>query len=249
MTARRHELPRDTALPLYRQIYLALRDDILAGRKAQGESMPTELALAETFGVSRVTARHALTALAEDGLVARRRRTGTHVTFKASAVPIESDMEKALGSLIAFGRGTEVRVVEVGEIVPPADIAARFALQPGEAALRALRIRLSGGRPMGAIESYVPRSLSRLVTRERLASTPILELVQQGGQRIGGGQQIISAVSADPDLAAMLDTEPRAPLLRIERLVTDEAGRPLLLTIAQYRGDSYRLSLDFDGAG
>uniref|UniRef100_UPI0035C95C83 GntR family transcriptional regulator n=1 Tax=uncultured Sphingomonas sp. TaxID=158754 RepID=UPI0035C95C83 len=241
-------LHRDDALPLYQQIFLALRDEILSGRRPLGENLPTEHDLSALYGVSRITARRALDELAGHGLVERRRRIGTRVIFRAPATPIEANIDQAIESLIAFGRDTQVRVVALAE-EPAADhIAPRLGLAPGAATLRALRVRYLDDAPLGAIESHVPLHLAAGLTRERLTETPLLEILRESGHAIGGGTQTIAAIAADPARAALLGTEPRAPLIRIERVVHDLAGKPLLLTIAEYRGDRYRLALDLHGA-
>ena len=56
-------------LVTYRQIANELRGLIASGELRPGEMVPSELALAEQRGVSRGTARSALTMLVDDGLV------------------------------------------------------------------------------------------------------------------------------------------------------------------------------------
>ena len=62
-----------------RRVYLLLRDEILGGHLAPGDSLPGELKLAEMHGVSRVTIRRALDGLESDGLIERRAGSGTSV--------------------------------------------------------------------------------------------------------------------------------------------------------------------------
>ena len=50
-----------------RRVYLWIRDQITDGRLADGENLPGEQRLAESFGVSRVTVRRALGALSDSG--------------------------------------------------------------------------------------------------------------------------------------------------------------------------------------
>src|SRR3546814_584679 len=111
---------RGDAVPLYHQIFLTLRDDIIAGRRAHGSLMPTEHELIATMVVSRITARRALDELAEHGFVERRRRTGTRVIYRAPTAPIEANLEQTLESLLAFGRNTQVRVTTF-ETIPASD--------------------------------------------------------------------------------------------------------------------------------
>ncbi len=235
------------AIPLYHQIYLALRDEILSGERGYGAAVPTEQELGAIHGVSRITARRALAELAQHGLVERKRRVGTRVAFRAQAAPIEGHIDQAVESLIAFGRGTQVRVLEFGEIAASAVVAERLALAPGDAVVRALRLRLADDAPLGAIESFVPLAIGAAIGRDALTATPLLELIRAAGHAIGAGAQVIAAVAADPALAGLLETEARAPIIRIDRVVRGADGRPLLFTSARYRGDRYRLSLDLHG--
>ena len=64
---------------LYRQIYHALKADILNGHYPPGSQLPTESELIQRFGVSRVTVRNALSLLQREGLVARIPAKGTFV--------------------------------------------------------------------------------------------------------------------------------------------------------------------------
>jgi GntR family transcriptional regulator len=237
------------AIPLYHQIFLTLRDEILSGVLGFGAAVPTEQELGGMHGVSRITARRALDELAQHGLVERRRRIGTRVSFRAPTAPIEGHIDQAVESLIAFGRGTKVRVIELGEVAAAAAVATALKIAAGAPVLRALRIRLADDAPLGAIESFVPADIGVTLSRATLTATPILELIRAAGHTIGAGSQVISAVPADPTLAALLGTEARAAIIRIDRVVENAHGRPLLFTSARYRGDRYRLSLDLHGAG
>lgn len=235
---------RAGGIPLYQQIFLTLRDEILSGQRPAGSAMPTEHEVAAQFDVSRITARRALDELAKKGLVERKRRVGTRVIFQDQAVPIEANIEQAVESLIAFGRRTRVRVVSFERELASAQTAALLELPDGAVVVRALRVRFLDDMPLGAIESFVPEQVAGALNGRDLMTTPLLELVRTSGHAIGAATQTVSAVAADPALAAFLQIEPRAPVIRIDRLVRNRQSRPLLATIAQYRGDRYRLTVD-----
>lgn len=242
-------IDRANAVPLYHQIFLALRDSIMSGAHAFGAILPSEERLAADYAVSRITARRALAELADHGLVERRRRIGTRVVHRAAARPIEANVDQAVESLLAFGRQTQVRVIEMATRAADTGVAERLAIEPGAAVITAVRIRLRDGEPLGEVVSHVPQALGLVLRRRDLIETPMLGLLRAAGHQIGGGAQTISAELAGNELAALLEVEVRSAILRIERTVVDTAGRALLLTTARYRADRYRIGIDLQMPG
>lgn len=232
------------AVPLYHQIFLRLREEITSGERAQGSRLPTEQELTAIFGVSRITARRALAELAETNLVARKRRVGTTVIFEPPARPIEGSIDQAIESLLTFGRSTQVRLIELDEALARAPISDALGVAVGTPLIRVVRVRWLDGEPLGHLISYVPLDLGEHITRVNLRTIPILALIEQAGVKIGSARQTISATLADAALAAALSVEIGAPLLRINRTVIDEKGRPIQHILAQYRPDRYTIRLD-----
>lgn len=66
-------------LPVYVQLKTLLLDDIIGGRYAPGEQLPTEHDLCARYGISRTPVHRALAELAEEGAILRHRRRGTFV--------------------------------------------------------------------------------------------------------------------------------------------------------------------------
>jgi GntR family transcriptional regulator len=242
-------LDRDHATPLYHQLFVQLRGEILSGVRPHDSALPTEHELAAQHGVSRITARRALDELAAHGLVQRKRRVGTTVSFRNPQQPIEADIRQTLDSLITFGRKTEVALIDWGELEATGAVADFFALAPGQPISRVARVRLLDGEPLGYTVGYMPTGVGRTLSAAELNATPTLSLFQQKGLNIGHGAQIITAAAADPALAQRLAVEPQSPLLIIRRELFDTAGKPLLLTYAHYRADRYQIRLDLQGAG
>jgi GntR family transcriptional regulator len=237
-------LDRGAAIPLYHQIFLQLRDEILSGLRGFGSAIATEKELSQTYQVSRITARRALAELAQHNFVARKRRVGTTVIFRPPAKPIEANIDQAVDSLLELGRLTKVRVLSIRKEASSPWVAEAMHLKPGEQVVRAVRVRYLDGAPLGYVMSYIPAALSAYVTRAGLAKKPILMLIKNAGFRLGKASQTIAAMLADPLLCRALGVEPRSAILRVTRVVFDQSGKPILLTIAHYRSDRYQLRLD-----
>lgn len=66
-------------LPLHRSIYQQLLQEVQNGTWKVGSKLPSEAALCERFGASRITVAKAIGTLQRDGLVRRRAGSGTFV--------------------------------------------------------------------------------------------------------------------------------------------------------------------------
>ena len=69
-------LDPEAAIPLYEQLYRALKEDILTGVIAGGEKLPSKRALADHLSVSRITVENAYHQLLAEGYLLSRPRSG-----------------------------------------------------------------------------------------------------------------------------------------------------------------------------
>jgi len=248
-TARR-EPPRELLderlpTPLYHQVYLVLRDKIVAGVYSADGLLPGEPALAEQFGVSRITIKRALDDLAADGFVQRRRGLGTRVVRRVSANPLAGNMAGLMENLLVMGLETEVKLLEFGYALPPDDVRRMLGLDEGARAQRAVRVRRQDGVPFSYLTTHVPEAIGRTYGRKDLASTPLLALLERSGVIAESAEQSLGARLADPTVAAHLEIDVGSALLSLTRVVYDPAHRPVEHIHALYRPDryQYRMSL------
>ncbi|MEI9992526.1 MAG: GntR family transcriptional regulator [Rhizomicrobium sp.] len=239
---------RMQAVPLYHQIFMQLREEITSGERAHGSRMPTEQELAASYGVSRITARRALAELADANLVARQRRVGTTVIFETPVRPFQGNLDTALESLLNFGRSTQVRLLELETVPARPPISDALQVAPETPVVRVVRVRWLEDKPLGYFISFIPASLGVSLTRTALKTTPMLQLIEEAGVRIGAATQTISATLADSVLSAALGVDIGSPILRVSRTVFDKDGRPVQHILAQFRHDRYQIKLDLNSA-
>ncbi len=79
---------------LYKQIYRELRDDILQGRLADGERLPSKRALAEEHHVSVITVLNAYDRLIAEGYVKSEPRRGYFVSFPRERLSLVRSVEQ-----------------------------------------------------------------------------------------------------------------------------------------------------------
>ena len=77
-------IQKDSPEPAYLQLYIQLRDDIIAGIYPPLSKLPSKRTLAEETGVSTITTAHTYELLCDEGYVESRERSGYIVIFRAS---------------------------------------------------------------------------------------------------------------------------------------------------------------------
>ena len=87
--------------PIYQQIANQFRADILAGKFAQGEYLPSIRGLAKDLKISVITTMKAYEQLAEEGLVTAGQGKGFYVNAQDSEMLKEQHLRKVEESLTA----------------------------------------------------------------------------------------------------------------------------------------------------
>src|SRR6201992_3818779 len=141
-------------VPLHRQLFLVLHDEIARGALAPGEPLPTEQALCDQFGVSRITVRRALADLADAGLIERRQGVGSFVRDQPP-----SHRNQGGGSFMGEVRQTafetQVDVIELDVRTVPKPIAEQLGRERGLHVLRLRRERRTS-EPLMITEAWLP---------------------------------------------------------------------------------------------
>lgn len=147
----------DSPLSVWGQIHRDLRHSIDAGTFSAGQRIPTEVALMEHYGVSRVTIRRSIRALTDDGYLRARRGSGTYVTDRAVALVCDLDLSRPWREqLLIDGHIAQSHLVEttVNAEVPP-EILAAFSRQPPPSPLTFSRtVQIVNDLPIGVTESW-----------------------------------------------------------------------------------------------
>ena len=204
-------------VPLHRQLFLVLHDEIDRGVIAPGDALPTEQTLCDQFGVSRITVRRALADLAEQGYIERRHGVGSFVR-QHGPVDVSSGGRSYMEGLRQTQFETEVDVVEFGVRRPPRVIAE--ALETSGELMHIVRVRRQRrtGEPLMVSDAWLPQELADVLTEPALRRAPLYDLLSDAGVVVDRVRHEITAEIAGPRNAHLLDTAIGAALLRVNRL-------------------------------
>lgn len=240
-TRRAQALEKDASipLPLYHRVYLVLRQQIAEGQWEADAAMPGEHDLALSFNVSRITIRRALDRLGREGLISRRRGSGTFAQPTGDGEPIRQDLSGLLENLLIMGEKTTVRVLDFGYAAAPAEVAAALEVPTRSTVQKSVRVRSHRGRPFSHLTTWVPEEIGTRYVRADLARLPLLRLLEEAGFAASSADQVISARSADAAVAEALRVEVGAALLYVRRQVRDAKGRVVEYVQALYQPEVY----------
>lgn len=233
-----------------RRVYLLLRGEVAGGDLRPGDTLPGEDRLAARFGVSRVTVRRALKALAEEGLITRRAGAGTVVCDRGFAgAGLAADFASLMPQLVEMEARTTARLLAFSYGAAPDPVARALGLDPGARVQCAQRVRMLDGQPFSHLTTHVPESIAGSYSEADLATTPLFRLLERSGVTVAEAHQSVSATLAAPDVAEALGVAVGAPLLSIIRVVRDAAGRGVEHLSALYRADLFRLEMTLSRVG
>jgi GntR family transcriptional regulator len=238
-------------IALYGQVEFALRNKILSGQYELGEKLPSENELAERFGVSKITIRHALARLEADRLITRKSGKGTFVAeaisvtkqimFTNKVKDIVQDAERYETKLLGL------QTIRVGESRIRKDISAFFNMTKDDEIVRIQRLRLLRDVPIYYIENYLPLDTAKNIEQKDLAKLPLMKIMKEKlGIKVGGGDLYIEAIAAEPDIADVMKCQTYTPLIVRRVLYRHESGNPLEFTINFMRAEyfMYKTSVD-----
>ena len=206
-----------------------------------GTMLPSERALAERYGVARMTVRQELERLESKGLIYRVQGKGTFVaepkfTQTQELTSFSEDM-RARGMV----PGSEVLSTEVSEAH---EIVAReLGLEVGDPVVRIERIRTADGEPMAYERANLPAVRFPGLENESLADTSLYEILQtKWGVRFARALQRVSVVTLSDEEAARLHVTVGRSAFLFERTTHAADDSAVEYVRSLYRGDRYQVA-------
>ncbi|WP_448578761.1 GntR family transcriptional regulator, partial [Thermaurantiacus sp.] len=203
-------------LPRYLELAEALRADLSEARLAPGDALPTEVQLTERFGVSRFTVREALRQLAAEGLIRRKRGSGTIV----AAAPALRQALPDTGALLQYAAHSQFLISEPQRVELTASLARLLGRPAGEGwfHVRGLRTLPGNPEPIAITDAFIHPRFAAVVSRLQSGREALFaQLKRLAGLEVARVLQEIQAVSASAEVAEALGIRRGTPCLRIVR--------------------------------
>lgn len=230
-----------------------LRAAIRSGAYKPGDRLPSEAALMSDYGVARMTARHGLSMLKDEGLTVTRHGSGV---FVRSFEPIVRDTTGAAASASTVtaevdetGAGLAVRTLAVtAETDPPEKVRTALGLAEGDKVTVRERLHLRERKPVLFATSYLPALL--------VAGTPIARqdvgpggtharLTEAGHAPVRFREDVVGRMPTIEEIEE-LRIEPGTPVLSVTRTAFTQDGTPVEVSYVVLDAGEFMLRYDID---
>ncbi len=231
-------------MAVWRQIENTLAEEIAGGRLQAGERLPTELQLAERFGVNRHTIRRAVSTLVERGLLRVEQGRGTFVQDNAIDYAI-SKRTRFSQNMARQNLSSDVDILSVDLLPVSAELAGLLALQPGEEVHRIRTLSRVELRVVDYATMFFPAArfpgLPEVYYRHRSVTRTLQHFgVQDYTRRFTR----VTARLPDAEVVDYLGIPKNRPVLHVKSLNVDPAGVPVQYGVTHFNGDLVQLVME-----
>lgn len=229
-------------LPLYYQIREHLRKQILSGELQPGDALPGETQICAETGVSRMTARQALTQLANEGLVVRQRGRGTFVAAPKATfptMPVGGMSYSEIVGQLGMTAGAEMLSQEI--LSASQEVASQLKLEAGTQVIRIVRRRSASGVIMSLETGFYPYQRFSALSKADLANKSIYKTIEKEfGVSPAYALDAIEISVAGPYEAERLKIKEGSPIALVTTIAFLEDDTPMAYTQTFHRGDRFR---------
>ncbi len=223
----------------YKAIANKLREDIQKGVYTPGQQLALEKEMCEQFDVSRITIKRAVDELVKQGLVVKRRGSGTFVkTMEGEDVKELSMANQFLGFAATFaGQNVGTKVLRFDIEHPTPQVADKLQIAADDFVYQIERVRSLDGQPIVMEYTQMPIQLIPGIKQSVLETSIYRYIEQDLGLKIQSAHRTVRADMPTERERQELQITGTLPVLEVAQVAFLADGRPFEYSIARHRGD------------
>lgn len=239
-------IDKNSSVPIYLQIEQILTDKIASGVLKSGYPIPSEPAMSEQYGVSRMTVRKAVDYLVRQGAVVRHRGRGTFVCEAKPELKIALPLDKHLTSsevACFLKQPISNKLLHLSKVSASPLIADSLNIKEGEEVWFMKRLRLIGNTPFVFEQSYMIAKLFPDLTSEDLSASKYAYL-QRCGYSVGGSEKKLRAELPTQATRELLGLKRDEPVLYARSVAFFDNNQPFEVSDIYYNQEYYTFTLN-----
>lgn len=221
--------------PLYKQVEKILYNDIRSGKLKVGEKLPSELSLMETFNVSRITIRAAVSELVEDGFLVRAQGKGTFVAAPKTSYTA-NDLPGFTKSCRMAGKIARTRLLKIEYAYPSKSESEFLGIHETDQIISTKRLRYVDNYPTVVETNHYLMDFNFLWKEDLEGS--LFEILAAHGIHVTNSTRTLEICLAKEDETELLGVPLETPLLLFKDKQTDANGRPIFVSRQVYNTEN-----------
>lgn len=223
-------MTRQDGRPRHQQIAADLRALIMSGDLH--DRLPTTQRLMEMYAVGSPTVQRALQVLKDERFVEGRRGSGVYASAR---VTIDTS------AYIPAEQGYEYKLLNVGEVAPPAEVRLAFSTEADNTVMLRHRVMTLHQTPVELSWSYYPMEIAAetALAQHRRIKGGATQLLEGLGLRPTRYEERITARLPTTAELELLELPDDVPVLRHFRILLTDNGQPVEATVMVKGGHRY----------
>lgn len=223
----------------YNDIAEDIKNSILDGEYNPNEQLPLEKEMCEHYGVSRITIKKAVDELVAQGLVVKRRGSGTFVKAIDDDAVHELSMSKQFAGFSETNKGKDVtsKIIKFEVINPTGDIATKLKITCEDFVYYIIRVRYADGEPYVVEYTYMPIETIPGIKNDILLGSIYKYIEKTLKLKIKSGHRTIRAILPNESEKEWLEIDNTIPILQVEQIGFLDNGHPFEYSISNHRSD------------
>ena len=225
----------------YEKIAFDIKEDILSEKYKPNEQLPFEKELCEKYNVSKMTVKKALDLLVNDGLIIKRRGSGTFVkdiTEKEIQRIIEKKQFSGL-TTTSIGHKVTSKVLEFKIINATKEIADILKIEEDEFIYFVHRVRYVDDKAVVIEKTYIPLNLIPGMKLADVKKSIYGYIKDKLGLNIQSAHSTVRAKKSDELDRKYLNLEKDEPILEVERVAYLDNGKVFEYSFSRHRYDKF----------
>lgn len=225
----------------YEKIAFDIKEDILSEKYKPNEQLPFEKELCEKYNVSKMTVKKALDLLVNDGLIIKRRGSGTFIkdiTEKEIQRIIEKKQFSGL-TTTSIGHKVTSKVLEFKIINATKEIADILKIEEDEFIYFVHRVRYVDDKAVVIEKTYIPLNLIPGMKLADVKKSIYGYIKDKLGLNIQSAHSTVRAMKSDELDRKYLNLEKDEPILEVERVAYLDNGKVFEYSFSRHRYDKF----------
>ena len=235
--------------PRYLELADELREEVLRGDYSDPGEFPTESVLCKKFDVSRFTVREALRKLTSEGLITRKRGSGTIVQPAIARGGALHQPLSNVGEILQYAHDTAISFKKMSPQTIPAKIAEQIGTNHKRKwfVFHGKRRKAGRKRPIAMTVAWINPDLAKAVEKVDINGATLFGQIEEHGKvTVTRVTQDIQAIPASKKFANDLGLEAGDPILRILRCYFDENDRMFEISANYHPGERFAYSMHIE---